>query len=141
MKRSVPPRLRAPLSILAGGAAIAAVVPAHGWRPLLGLGLFTVLCAAGWYLAGGRDSDFGALIRDKADERQAYRRLKTQALVGIVMSAAVGVAYLAALAEKATLWPLGILIFVPGVTFIVGWVVYREPGGGQDESPGDRITG
>jgi hypothetical protein len=58
-----------------------------------------------------------------------------------VMSAAVGVAYLAALAAKATLWPLGILIFVPGVTFIVGWVVYREPGGGQDESPGDRITG
>jgi hypothetical protein len=141
MKRSVPPRLRAPLSILAGGAVIAAVVPAHGWKPLLGLGLFTVLCAAGWYLAGGRDSDFGALMGDKADERQAYRRLKVQALVGIVTSVAVGVAYLAALAAKATLWPLGILIFVPGVTFIVGWAIYREPGDGQDEGPGDRITG
>jgi hypothetical protein len=141
MKRSVPPRLRAPLSILAGGAVIAAVVPAHGWKPLLGLGLFTVLCAAGWYLAGGRDSDFGALMGDKADERQAYRRLKVQALVGIVTSVAVGVAYLAALAAKATIWPLGILIFVPGVTFIVGWVIYREPGDGQDEGPGDRITG
>lgn len=142
MKRSVPPRLRAPLSILAGGAVIAAVVPpTHGWKPLLGLGLFTVLCAAGWYLAGGRDSDFGALMGDKADERQAYRRLKVQALVGIVMSVAVGVAYLAALAAKATIWPLGILIFVPGVTFIVGWAIYREPGGGRDEGPGDRITG
>jgi hypothetical protein len=142
MKRSVPPRLRAPLSILAGGAAIAAVVPpAHGWRPLLGLGLFTVLCAAGWYLAGGRDSDFGALMRDKADERQAYRRLKVQALVGIVTSGAILVTYLAALATKATIWPLGILLFVPGITFIVGWAMYREPGGGQDEGPGDRITG
>jgi hypothetical protein len=141
MKRFVPPRLRAPLSILAGGAVIAAVVPAHGWKPLLGLGLFTVICAAGWYLAGGRDSDFGALMGDKADERQAYRRLKVQALVGIVTSVAVGVAYLAALAAKATIWPLGILIFVPGVTFIVGWVIYREPGDGQDEGPGDRITG
>jgi hypothetical protein len=129
------------LSILAGGAAIAAVVPAHGWRPLLGLGLFTVLCAAGWYLAGGRDSDFGALMRDKADERQAYRRLKTQALVGIVTSGAILVTYLAALATKATIWPLGILLFVPGVTFIAGWAMYREPGGGQDEGPGDRITG
>lgn len=142
MMRRVPPRLRAPLSILAGGAVIAAVVPpTHGWKPLLGLGLFTVLCAAGWYLAGGRDSDFGALMGDKADERQAYRRLKVQALVGIVMSVAVGVAYLAALAAKATIWPLGILIFVPGVTFIVGWAIYREPGGGRDEGPGDRITG
>jgi hypothetical protein len=142
MKRSVPPRLRAPLCILAGGAAIGVVVPpAHGWKTLLGLGLFTVLCAAGWYLAGGRDSDFGALMRDKADERQAYRRLKVQALVGIVTSGAVGVAYLAALAAKATIWPLGILIFVPGVTFIVGWAIYREPGGGQDEGPDGRITG
>ena len=142
MKRSVPPRLRAPLSMLVGGAAIAAVVPsAHGWRPLLGLGLFTVLCAAGWYLAGGRDSDFGALMRDKADERQAYRRLKVQALVGIVTSGAILVTYLAALATKATIWPLGILLFVPGITFIVGWAMYREPGGGQDEGPGDRITG
>jgi hypothetical protein len=142
MKRFVPPRLRAPVSMLVGGAVITAiVVPAHGWGTLATLAPLTVVLAVGWYLSGGRDSDFGALMRDKADERQAYRRLKTQALVGIVMSAAVGVAYLAALAAKATLWPLGILIFVPGVTFIVGWVVYREPGGGQGESPGDRITG
>jgi hypothetical protein len=140
--RSVPPRLRAPVSMLVCGAVIAAVVvPARGWGTLVTLGPFTVVLAAGWYLWGGRDSDFGALIRDKVDERQAYRRLKTQALVGIVMSAAVGVAYLAALAARATLWPLGILVFVPGVTFIVGWAIYREPGGGQDESPGDRITG
>ena len=142
MMRSVPPRLRAPLSMLAGGVVIAAVIlSAHGWGPLVALGLFTVALAAGWYLCGRRDSDFGALLRDKADERQAYRRLKTQALVGIVTSVAVGVAYLAALAAKATLWPLGILIFVPGVTFIVGWAIYREPGGGQNESPDDRITG
>ena len=141
--RSVPPRLRAPVSMLVGGAVIAAVaVPAHGWGTLVtSRDRSPSSWQPGGTCAGGRDSDFGALIRDKADERQAYRRLKTQALVGIVMSVAVGVAYLAALAAKATLWPLGILIFVPGVTFIVGWAIYREPGGGQDESPGDRITG
>ena len=142
MMRPIPPRQRAPVSILVGGAVIAAVVvPARGWGTLVSLGPLTAVLAAGWYLSGGRDSDFGALMRDKADERQAYRRLKAQALVGIVMSAAVGVAYLAALAAKATLWPFAILVFVPGVTFIVGWTIYREPGGGQDESPGDRITG
>jgi hypothetical protein len=142
MMRSVPPRLRASASILAGGVVIAAiVVPAHGWGTLVTLGPLTIVLAAGWYLWGGRDSDFGALMRDKADERQAYRRLKTQALVGVVMSVAVGVAYLAALAAKATLWPFAILVFVPGVTFFVGWAIYREPGAGQDESPGDRITG
>jgi len=142
MMRSVPPRLRAPLSMLVGGAVIAAiVVPSQGWKTLLSLGPLTVVLAAGWYLSGGRDTDFGALMRDKADERQEYRRLKTQALVGIVMSVTVAVAYLAALAAKATLWPFDIIVFVPGVTFIVGWAIYREPGGGQDESPGDLITG
>ncbi len=131
MKRFVPPRLRAPMSIVAGGAVIASIaVPArgsHGWQTLLGIGLLTVVLAAGWYLAGARDSDFGAVLRDKADERQAYRRLKTQALVGIVMSAATGVVSLAALASRAPLWPFAILIFVPGVTFIAGWMIYREP--------------
>jgi hypothetical protein len=142
MMRSVPPRLRAPLSILAGGAAIAAIVPAaHDWKHLLGLGLVTVVSAAAWYLAGGRDSDFGALMRDKADERQAYRRLKAQALVGIVMSATAVVVNLAAMADRAPLWPLEIFVFVPAVTFVVGWAIYREPGGGQDEGTGDRITG
>ena len=137
----IPPRLRAPVSILAGGTAIAAIaVPARGWAILASLGPLTAVLAAGWYLAGARESDFGALMRDKADERQAYRRLKAQALVGIVMSAAVGVAYLAGLAAKVTLWPLGILVFVPGITFIVGWTIYREPGGGKDEKPSDRIA-
>jgi hypothetical protein len=145
MMGSVPPRLRAPLSMLVGGAVIAAIVlPAHGshgWKTLLGLGLFTIVLAAGWYLAGGRDSDFGALMRDKADERQVYRRLKTQALVGIVMSGATGVVLLAAMAANAPIWPFAILAFVPGVTFFVGWAIYREPGGGQDEKPGRRMTG
>ena len=128
MLRSVPPRLRAPVSMLVGGAAIAAVaVPARGWGTLVTLGPLVAVLAVGWYLVGGRDSDFGALMRDTADERQAYRRLKTQALVGIVTSGAVGVIYLAALAAKATMWPLSILVLVPGVTFLAGWMLYREP--------------
>jgi hypothetical protein len=142
MMRRVPPRLRAPLSMLVGGAVIAAVVvPSQGWKTLLSLGPLTVVLAAGWYVSGGRDTDFGALMRDKADERQEYRRLKTQALVGIVMSVSVCVAYLAALAAKVTLWPFEIIVFVPGVTFCIGWAIYREPGGGQDESPGHRVNG
>jgi hypothetical protein len=144
MMRSVPPRLRAPVSMLVGGAVIAAVVvPAHGshgWKTLLGIGLTSVVFAAGWYLAGGRDSDFGALMHHKADERQADRRLKTQALVGIVMSWAAGITCLAAMAAHAVIWPFAILAAVPGVTFIAGWAIYREPGG-RGEDPGHRITG
>lgn len=142
MMRSVPPRLRAPLFLFAGGAVIAAIaVPAQGWGVLLYLGPFTVVIAAGWYQWGGKDSDFGALIRDKADERQAYRRLKAQALVGKVTSGVAVIAYLAALAAKAPLWPFVIFTIVPAVTFIAGWAIYGERGGGQDESPGHRITG
>jgi hypothetical protein len=140
--RPLPPRLRAPLAMLIGGVILAAIaVPGHGWVPLLFLGPFTAVFSVAWYLWGGRDSDFGALIRDRPDERQAQRRLKAQALVGVVMSGTAVVVYLAALAAKVPLWPLDIFIIVPAVTFIIGWAIYREPRDGRDESPGDRIAG
>jgi hypothetical protein len=143
--RSVPPRLRGPLAMLIGGAVLAAiVVPGHGWGALVFLWPFTVVFSVAWYLWGGRDSDFGALIRDRPDERQAQRRLKTQALVGAVMSGTAVVVYLAALAAKVPLWPLDIFLIVPAVTFIIGWAIYREPRDDRDEgpateSPADRL--
>jgi hypothetical protein len=53
----------------------------------------------------GRDSDFAAMLREQAGERQAERRLKLQALVGRVTALAASAAFLAAIAAKATLWP------------------------------------
>jgi hypothetical protein len=55
------------------------------------------------------------------------RRLKVQALVGRVLSLAVGIACLAAgLAKMTNAWPLDVLVGVLAVTFVAGWAIYRE---------------
>jgi hypothetical protein len=137
MMGSIPPRLRAPVIMLAGGAVIAAVaVAAWGWGSLLSIGPVTLAAAAGYYVVAGRDSDFAAMLREQADERQAYRRLKIQALVGRITTLAASVAFLAAIAAKATLWPFYIFITVPAVTFLAGWLVYREHPGGRERQAG-----
>ncbi len=92
---------------------------------------FILAAAAGYYAWAGRDTDMAAVIRHQADERQAYRQLEMQALVGKVMSVAAVVAYLAAFAVKATLWPFAIFVALPGLTLFAGWVIYREHGDGQ----------
>ena len=137
MLKSIPPRLRAPVIMLAGGAVITAVaVVAWGWSSLWSVGGLAVLASIGYYFLAGRDSDFAALLRDQADERQAYRRLQMQALVGRVTTLAASIAYLAAALAKAPLWPFAIFIAVPGVTFLAGWLLYREHGGRPEHQPG-----
>src|SRR5580700_3283192 len=137
MTRSIPPRLRAPVYMILGGGMIDALaVAAWGWGSLASLGPLTVAGAIGYYVLARRDSDFAAMLRDQADERQTYRRLKIQALVGRITTLAASVAFLAAIAAKATLWPFYIFITVPAVTFLAGWLVYREHPGGREQQAG-----
>ena len=137
MLRSVPPRLRAPVIMLTGGGVITVVAGvAWGWSSLLPVGGLTIIAAIGYYFVTGRDSDFAAMLRDQADERQAYRRLQMQALVGRVTTLAASIAYLAAAVAKAPLWPFAIFVAIPGVTFLVGWLVYRERGDRPQHQPG-----
>jgi hypothetical protein len=137
MMRSIPPRLRAPLMMLVFGAVFAAAaVAGYGWRSLLHLGPVIIAGPVVYYVWGGRNSDSAAMIRQQLDERQAYRRLKIQAVVGRVMSIGASVAFLAAWAAKATLWPFEIFLalFVAGL--LAGWVITREHGDGRDDSSG-----
>jgi hypothetical protein len=131
MTKQIPPRLRAPLRTGAVGLAVVAVaIAVHGWSGPVYLVLipFVLVVAAGYYLWGGRDSDTAAVLRREVDERQAYRRLKSQALVGRVMSLAAALAYLVAFGAKAPLWPFGIALALPVLTSLAGWTLYREAG-------------
>jgi hypothetical protein len=129
MMRSIPPRLRSPLIMLVFGALFGAVaVAAYGWGSLLHLGPVIVLGPAVYYVWGGRNSDQAAMIRYQVDERQAYRRLKIQAVVGRVMSGGASIAFLAAWAAKAMLWPFEIFLALFVVALIAGWVITRERG-------------
>jgi len=136
MIRSIPPRLRAPVYMLVGGGVIDVVAgAAWGWGSLVSLGPLTLAAVVGYYVLAGRDSDFSAMLRDQADERQAFRRLKIQALVGRVTTLAAAVAFLAAAVAKATLWPFFMFVTVPCVTFLAGWLIYREhPGTGEQRA-------
>jgi hypothetical protein len=54
--------------------------------------------------------------------------------VGRITTLAAGTAFLAAIAAWATLWPFVIFITVPAVTFLAGWLIYREhPGAGEQQ--------
>lgn len=137
MMRSIPPRLRAPLMMLVFGAVFAAAaVAGYGWGSLLHLGPVIIAGPVVYYVWGGRNSDSAAMIRQQPDERQAYRGLKIQAVVGRVMSMGASIAFLAAWAAKATLWPFEIFLALFFVALLAGWVITRERGDGRDDSPG-----
>lgn len=137
MMRSVPPRLRAPLMMIVFGAVFAAAaVAGYGWGSLLHLGPVIIAGPVAYYVWGGRNSDFAAMIRQQPDERQAQRGLKVQAVAGTVMSIGAGVAFLAAWAAKATLWPFEVFLALFAVGLLAGWVITRERGGGCGDSPG-----
>jgi hypothetical protein len=141
MMRSVPPRLRSPLIMLVGGAAVGAVgVVAYGWRSLLSLVPLTIVIAVAYYLWGGLGSDSAAMVRQQLDERQAYRQLRIQAVVGRIMSAGAAVAFLAASAAHATLWPFGVFLGLLVVALLAGWAVTRERGDDSHGGPDNWLT-
>jgi hypothetical protein len=76
------------------------------------------------------------MVRQQVDERQAYRGLKIQAVVGRVMSIGASIAFLAAWAAKATLWPFEIFLALFVVALVAGWVITRERGDGRDDGTG-----
>jgi hypothetical protein len=137
MRRSIPPRLRAP-ALLAVAAVVAVVLEGatRGWSSLVHapgpLGIAAVLVVGFAWWARRSDTDMGAVMRREPDERQAYARLRVQALVGRALSLAVAVGYLVASAAKVTLWPWAALLGVLAVAFVAGWLFYGDRGGGQD---------
>jgi len=85
---------------------------------------------AGW---AGKDTDVGAVIGSCADERQTSPEMKVTPLPGKVMTAAAVVAFLIAVAVKATFWPFAVFVVPAGVSGLAGWAIYREDGNGHDD--------
>jgi hypothetical protein len=82
------------------------------------------------FVMAGRDTDYGAALRRRLDQRQERQRLEMQALVGRVLSLAVGIAYVVAIAARAVLWPWAILLGLTVISFIAGRLIYGERCGG-----------
>jgi hypothetical protein len=83
MMRLIPPRLRAPAGLAAGGTVIAAVMLAsQGWGAAIPIEVVFAALAVGYYIWGGKDTDLGAVIGSRADERQASLQMRVTALQG-----------------------------------------------------------
>ena len=129
MKHSVSPRLRTPTLFAAAALVVLLIGGAiNGWNTLIYIIPIPIAIAVALYVLGEREGDAGDVIRKHVDERQAYERLKVQALVGRVLSIAVAVAYFVASASKTVLWPWAILLGLMVVSFLTGWLIYGEHG-------------
>ncbi len=96
-------RLRAPLVFIALSAVPVWVGGSvHGWRSVPDM-IPVLIALAALSIVGSTDA--GAVVRRQADERQADRRLRVQALVGRALSVSVAVAYGIAVARGAALCP------------------------------------
>jgi hypothetical protein len=123
-------RLRTPIAMLAWGAVLAAAVAiGHGGAGGVIAGAVVCIAAAVYYYrAGGQDSDYGALIGDRADERQALIRTRARALAGTVMAAAALAGAVVELALRGaghwgSYWPFGLVVVVGAISY--GWAGHR----------------
>jgi hypothetical protein len=135
--RFIRPRLRAPAQMaLIGLAATVAIAVGQGWGNAIPFAVLIVALAVVSYVLGGRDTDRGALIGSRADERQASLQMKVTAFQGKVLSAAAAVAFLVAIAVNAKpLWPFILFVAVSGVSGMVGWGIYHDDSAGEPSSP------
>jgi hypothetical protein len=107
-----------------GTALAVAVAVSRGWSAAIGVEVAVFLIAAYLYLLGGNDSDAGAVIGNRADERQKLVRLKAQSLAMTVMYLAALIAWAVAIALKGLYWPFDLIFSCGGITFLIGLQIY-----------------
>jgi len=126
MKSANPGRLAAPAIMIIGGTGLAAAVAVgQGWEAAVPAEALAVVAAIGYYVWGGRDSDFGAMIGRRVDERQSLLRMRAQSLALLAGTIAALVGYMVAVALKDPVWPFALILGIEAVTFIAGLTIYR----------------
>jgi hypothetical protein len=129
MTRTTRPRLRVPGVMAIGGSAIAlATLVNSGWQAALPVEAFTIAATIGYYVLGGRDSDFGAIFGGRSDERQASAGMKATALAGSVTGVVALGGFVIATAVGSTIWPFALFCCVTAASFLAGLVIYRSGG-------------
>jgi hypothetical protein len=121
------PRILVPAVMAIGGTAIAVGLwIGNGWRAALGVELLTVVAACGYLVLGGRDTDFGAMIASKPDERQASIGMRAAALSGVTLCIAALGGVVIATAMGRLVWPFLLFSVVGSTAYLMGLVIYRD---------------
>jgi fatty acid desaturase len=145
MTRGKHDRLRVPASSLVFGTGIAlAVSLGDGWPSGLFSEMVTLCGVTILYFAGGGDTDAGAVLGGRPDERQKLVRLKAANLsLAVALTAMVGACVIAAAARTA-FWPYEPLAVIIGVAYLIGLGVYGvdrdDPNAEVGETEDRRVT-
>jgi hypothetical protein len=142
MMKFIRPRLRKPLLRGIAGLGLAgawAIGGGHARWLAIVIAMVAIGNAVGWYVSAGNDSDDGALLGSRADERQKLVGQQARALAGVVAMAAGYTGLVIALAVKRSdAWPFAALFAVTGFAYLLGLSSYGsgEPDPADDAGPG-----
>ena len=129
MKSTRRGRLIAPAMTIIGGTGLAAAVAAaQGWEAAIPVAVIAVAGAIGYYAWGGRDSDMGAMLGQRVDERQSLLRMRAQALAAVAVAVTGVVGFTVAVALRVPVWPFLPVLGVDVIAFIAGLAICRARG-------------
>lgn len=129
MKSAKHGRLTAPAMMIIGGTGFTtATAVAQGWQAAMPIAALAVIGAIGYYVWGGRDSDMGAMLGRRVDERQILVRARAQSLAGVAGATAGLGGYMVAIALKDPVWPFVLILGVEAIAFIAGLAIYGPHG-------------
>ena len=123
----IRPRLRKPLLRAIAGTGVAAawaIGSPHWWLAIV-IEVSTLGYAVGWYRWGGQDTDEGALLGSRADERQQLVGQQAMALAAkfALIGAYIGVVVAFAL-KPVEAWPFVGVLAVGGFGYLFGLSQY-----------------
>jgi hypothetical protein len=118
-------RLTVPVTVSAAGSVVAgAVAVGHTWRGALITEVVTLVIAAAYYVAAGRESDAGAIYGQRTDERQATVRLNASRLAFVAMICAAFVCAVVTVAQHDSYWQADVIGSLGGLTFLFSLVIF-----------------
>ena len=118
-------RLWTPALAVGGGTVIAVAIGiGQSWLGALLAEILTLCYGTALYSAAWHDTDVGAVIGRRSDERQQLILLKAARLSLLATGVAVIVACPIAAAVKVAIWPYQILAGIIAVSYLVGLRLY-----------------
>lgn len=115
-----------PLSVLAMGSAVSVSVGLgqRSWAAIIiGESVTVVVTVVRTLVSVGR-SDFGAVLGNRVDERQALIRLKASRVCAIVATGGAIVACVVSAALHQTYWPYEAIYLIAAFSYLVSLSVY-----------------
>jgi hypothetical protein len=140
MMAFISPRLRKPLGYVIAGTLFAAAWVIRGgpsWWLSIVIEVTVLARAIALYVGAGRDTDEGALLGSRPDERQRLISQRSWALTGKAAALAAFAGVTVAVATRAAVWWAFVIVLgVAGFAYLYGLSRYGVAEEGQEDDAG-----